>query len=280
MTLPLQQRIATALRDQIESGQLKPGDEIPTIAAVAQQWGVTTVTAQRALATLKEEGLITGGRGKPATVREPAVRQRIELNSRWADEQKALVLRPREERAVRGAIEMISGIPIDQVISTHDYDTVAADSGLAAEFEIPVGTPLQRRTYQMRDPRTKHRLSFSVSYIPLDLIRSNPDLLDSANEPWPGGHQHQLYTVGIEIDRFIRTVIAVPSTADDRQQWGIDAGVPLLRVRSRSVDTNNRVVELSDATYPGDRTEIELTEQLTRWPLEYRPGSDMPKGDS
>ena len=48
----------------------------------------------------------------------------------------------------------------------------------------------------MLDPETNNRLSFSVSYIPRFLIESNPELLEERNEPWPGGHQHQLYTVG------------------------------------------------------------------------------------
>jgi GntR family transcriptional regulator len=49
----------------------------------------------------------------------------------------------------------------------------------------------------------------------------------------------------------------------------MDSGVPLLYVRSRSVDINDRVVELSDAACPADRTEITFVEQLKRWPKDY-----------
>jgi GntR family transcriptional regulator len=118
----------------------------------------------------------------------------------------------------------------------------------------------------MLDPETNNRLSFSVSHIPRFLIESNPELLDERNEPWPGGHQHQLYTVGIELDKVVRTVIAVAPSPAVQHRWGMDSGVPLLIVRSSSVDTGNRVVEISEASYPADRSELEFVEKLDRWP--------------
>jgi GntR family transcriptional regulator len=53
----------------------------------------------------------------------------------------------------------------------------------------------------------------------------------------------------------------------------------MIRVRSRSVDIKGRVVELSDAVYPADRTEIEVVEQLTRWPDDH-PQFDRTRGDA
>lgn len=114
----------------------------------------------------------------------------------------------------------------------------------------------------MTDRESGPRVSWSLSYIPVGYIEANPALLDENNEPWPGGHQHQLYTVGIEISQFVRTVTAVQPTPGERQKWGMEPGVAMLSVRSKSVDTDDRVVELSDATYPADRTEIAFTEHL------------------
>jgi GntR family transcriptional regulator len=275
-TVPVHHKIADALRAQIESGDLAPGDPIPTIKALQSEWDCAAITVRSALNVLRGEGRITGGRGKPAVVREPP--QRIRLYDGFGDDGKALVLRPRSERMTRGAIEMVSGIPIADVISSHVYDTIPADDDLAREFDVPAGTDLQRRVYEMTDRKTGYRLSFSISYIPLELIKSNPDLLDETNEPWPGGHQHQLYTVGIELDRIVRSAIATEPTPGDRQKWGMEPGVPLLRIRSRSIDIEDRVVELSDATYPADRTEIGIVERLTRWPADY-PRFDLEKGD-
>ncbi|MDI1466284.1 GntR family transcriptional regulator [Catellatospora sp. KI3] len=263
-TVPVKHQIADALRAQILMGQLAPGAPLPTIEELSSQWRCAPLVAREALDVLKSEGRVSGGRGKRATVRVPP--KRIKLSTGWVQEQKDLVLQPRSVRSHRGAIELTAGVPIDATISTHKYDAVSATEDLALEFGIKAGTEIQQRTYEMVDRETGHRLAFSVSYIPLALIESNPALLDERNEPWPGGHQHQLYTVGIEIDHVTRTLIAVQPTPGDRQKWGIEQGVSMLQIRSRSVDIDGRVVELSDALYPADRTEVEFTENLRRWP--------------
>lgn len=75
-------------------------------------------------------------------------------------------------------------------------------------------------------------------HIPKFLIESNPRLLDENEEPWKGGHLHQLYTVGIEVDHFVRTLIAVEPSTGDRQKWGMESGVPLIYVRrGQSIST-------------------------------------------
>ncbi|MYW97197.1 GntR family transcriptional regulator [Amycolatopsis rubida] len=276
--VPIHQRIADEIRDRIISGALPVGARLPSVRELQEQWSCTSITVRSALDVLRQEGRITGGRGKPATVRPPMQRHPIHLSNNWTNEQKALVLKPRQEREKRGAIEMVAGIPIDNIISTHKYATVDASDELAAEFSVAVGEKLQRRVYEMTDPKSGLRIAFSVSYIPLKLIEGNPELLDDKNEPWPGGHQHQLYTVGIELARIDRSIIAVAPTPGEREKWGMDLGTPIIRIRSRSVDTNDRTVELSDASYPADRTEIELSEHLTPWPEDYSR-FDLTKGD-
>jgi len=89
--------------------------------------------------------------------------------------------------------------------------------------------------------------------------------MDASNEPWPGGTQHQLSTVGIEIARIVDEVTAQMPTTVDRQRWDLEGGVPLLRNLRTSIDTAGRVVELSDATYPADRTLLRFTTPLQPW---------------
>jgi GntR family transcriptional regulator len=267
--VPLHHQIADSIRDQISAGELRPGDAIPSVGELCERWNCAPGSAKTALAVLKNEGLISGGRGRPATVRKPPTRIRLSID--MTQTAKELVLKPESARRVSGSIEMTAGLTLDDVISTHDYSIILANEELASEFAVEVGSELLRRAYEMTERDSGKRVSWSISYIPKKLIESNPDLLDENKEPWPGGHMHQLYTVGIEIDRFVRSVIAIEPSPGDRQKWGMDSGVPLLYVRSRSVDVSDRVVELSDAAYPADRTEITFVEQLKRWPKNHRP---------
>jgi DNA-binding GntR family transcriptional regulator len=60
--------IADALRDDIASGRLKPGDQLPTVVQLAAEYTVAAGTAHRAMAALAAGGLIVVSRGKRAVV--------------------------------------------------------------------------------------------------------------------------------------------------------------------------------------------------------------------
>ena len=62
------EQIAEALREEIRSGRLKPGDQLPTVAELAVANTVAVGTAHRAMARLSEEGLIDVTRGRRAVV--------------------------------------------------------------------------------------------------------------------------------------------------------------------------------------------------------------------
>lgn len=66
------ENIAQSLRDDIRSGRLKPGDQLPTIVQLAAEFTVAAGTAHRAMALLTSEGLITVTRGRRATVAPPS----------------------------------------------------------------------------------------------------------------------------------------------------------------------------------------------------------------
>ncbi|WP_202638906.1 GntR family transcriptional regulator [Bailinhaonella thermotolerans] len=71
-----QQRIADAMRAQIESGELQPGDRLPGLPALAESFGTSQVTVRYAIDRLKQEGLVVSRQGLGNFVRvKPAVRR-------------------------------------------------------------------------------------------------------------------------------------------------------------------------------------------------------------
>lgn len=56
--------IADKFTEMIRSGQLKPGDKLPSTAELASQEGVSTATATRAMALLHDRKLVIGRQGK------------------------------------------------------------------------------------------------------------------------------------------------------------------------------------------------------------------------
>jgi integrase len=67
------QQIAADLRNEIESGRLRPGDQLPTIVQLAAKYEVAAGTAHRAVATLAADGLVDVARGRRAVVSAPEV---------------------------------------------------------------------------------------------------------------------------------------------------------------------------------------------------------------
>jgi integrase len=65
------EKIAASLRDDIRTGRLKPGDQLPTVAELAVAHTVAVATAHRAMALLKDERLIEVRRGRRAIVAAP-----------------------------------------------------------------------------------------------------------------------------------------------------------------------------------------------------------------
>ncbi|WP_326551465.1 winged helix-turn-helix domain-containing protein [Micromonospora sp. NBC_01813] len=74
MSMPKYERVASAIRDQIQSGELRPGDQLPTTQGLIDYYGVSYGSVRTALLILKAEGLIEGRQGEGVFVREQSDR--------------------------------------------------------------------------------------------------------------------------------------------------------------------------------------------------------------
>lgn len=173
--------------------------------------------------------------------------------------------RPLTTRAATGATEHETGLESHDLVFHARYREVAAPPHLAESFGVPEGTPLLERAYHTRRAAECAPFSLVTSYLVRDLIAANPELLDAGNEPWPGGTQHQLHTVGIEVDRVEERVTARPPTPEETRELDLPPGAPVIMLRKTSYDITDRVVEIAEVTLPGDRTELVFTTSLERW---------------
>jgi DNA-binding transcriptional regulator YhcF (GntR family) len=71
------ERIADEIRTRITSGQLAPGEPIPSARAITREWGVAVATATRALAVLRAQGLVDARPGVGTVVAKRPARARI-----------------------------------------------------------------------------------------------------------------------------------------------------------------------------------------------------------
>jgi LacI family transcriptional regulator len=69
---PLFRQLTDRIRARIESGELKPGDKLPSIAELCDKHKVSAITVRRALTELASEGLVRGAQGKGVFIAQPA----------------------------------------------------------------------------------------------------------------------------------------------------------------------------------------------------------------
>src|SRR5579883_1591452 len=75
--MPYYEQIYQLLRQKIVSGELQPGDMVPSETELIEQYEVSRITARQALEALVNEGLIYRERGRGSFVAHPTVEQNL-----------------------------------------------------------------------------------------------------------------------------------------------------------------------------------------------------------
>ncbi len=104
---PLYEQIATQIKAAIMSGELKAGEAIPSVRALAKSLHISILTVQKAYATLQEDGFIESTAGKGCYVS-------VQNQDFYLEEQQKKI-----EEQFTEAIEIAraSGISLDKLIN-------------------------------------------------------------------------------------------------------------------------------------------------------------------
>ncbi|MEV0774555.1 GntR family transcriptional regulator [Streptomyces sp. NPDC050428] len=257
------ERIADELRQSIRAGELRPGDRLPSETKLAEDHRRSVPTIRDALRLLQDEGLIEKLHGRGNFVRKPRTTVlRTNERHQW---EKDRAREPERERLKTGSTEHDTGLTVNDLVFHAAYREIKAGADLADVFDVPEGTAFIERTFRTRYDAENAPFTLVTSYLVRSLVEANPDLLDAANEPWPGGTQSQLHSVGIELGRIEERVTARPPTPEEAEELELPPGTSVLLLRKTSYDIEGRAVEMSDVTLPGDRTEMLFTTPLERW---------------
>jgi GntR family transcriptional regulator len=153
-------QIADDLREQITTGTLLHGSQLPTEPKLAAAYGASRSTVRLAIGLLIQQGLVETRQGLGTYVTEPATPLTVVLSREedWrAGEPADAAFQPTGEPAGRPAT------------ATFQAETASANAEMAAALNVPEGTPIVlRRTqrYIGKDPWT-----LVVSYYPADIVK-------------------------------------------------------------------------------------------------------------
>ncbi|MER7659806.1 GntR family transcriptional regulator [Streptomyces albidoflavus] len=159
--LPPYMQVIAHIRAQIDAGELRPGDLIPSDRELAKEWGISRVTAQKVLTALKAEGLAESITGVGTRVRESASKVHHTGRDRAA--------------AVRRSGRIYTPGEYARIVSA---ELVPAPEPVAAALGIEAGAPAIKRvrvTYNKDD----QAVSASTSWYDGEFAEAAPRLLEA-----------------------------------------------------------------------------------------------------
>jgi DNA-binding GntR family transcriptional regulator len=206
---PAYVQVAKALREQIIDGRLPDGAVMPSMREIAESWGVSRATAEKALSVLRAEGLVSMavGRGTVVTLQDQG-----HSPGDWSAR-----LRRTGQFYPPGETERIL---VAELVTAPEH--VAAALGL--EPEAPA-IRRQRQTYRNEAPDI--RLEVSTSWLDGTLAQSAPRLLELEGIE----ETAQVYaarSLGLTITHGRDQVYATSATGEHAELLGVPEGSPVL----------------------------------------------------
>ena len=227
----LHQQIADELRRQIEAGELRPGDPLPSENALMRRYGVSRGTVRQARAALRADGTIGGSQGRPLAVRGAALTQPLgELISfsAW--------------------VRSVGRQPSGRVV---EFGPRPADDAAAATLGLKPGemvVRLVRVRFADDEPLMIERTVFPPA---IGELLTGIDL-----------DQRSIYAElarhGIVVASARHLISALPAGADDARLLRVAPRAALLRVQRQAFSPSGEPLEWSDDRYRGDRVNFAI----------------------
>lgn len=234
-------RVATDLRSRIESGELPPGAQLPSVSKLMEEFMVASTTVQKAIRALKAAGLVDSRPGKGVFVREHKriVSRSADFTAPVPDGQK-----PPHGRST--PVEVAEVVPPDDV---------AEKLGLE-----PDGTAI-RRARNMIEGENDAVVEITTSYLPASIAKGT-ELECSAK--LKGATPGALARLGYVPRRCQEWVEARMPTAAEAQSLNLAPGTPVLRMLRVTWADNDVPIEALDIVFGADRYLLEYDLPVTR----------------
>lgn len=224
---PLYTQIKQAIRDMVESGQLRPGDRVPGERELAEQFRVSRMTARQALNELEAEGVVVRAQGKGTFVARPKIRQALVSLTSFS-----------EDMMLRGLVPGAKYVKVEVMVTPPDI----------AEL---LGLTIASQVWRVERLRTAdgEPMALEVSYVPYRLC---PDLETHLTR------EGSLYRVfecvyGFSLARATQTVEAALASKDEASVLGIRPRTPVLLCRRLTYRHDGVPIEYVKSLYRADR---------------------------
>lgn len=241
--VPLYQQLVLQLQNRMSSGEFGPGAVLPGELDLCRKYGVSRITAKRALDELAEAGLVKRERGRGTRVLDRAGPAAVRTS-------------------IDGWLENISHMQRATQVRLLSCSYQPAGADIASVLELNSADEVQR-SVRVRT-LDGMPMSYLVCFLPGNVGRGfAPDDLRTSSL------LSLLEKSGHKIASARQTVSATLAAPDTAQALEIHAGAPLLEVRRITRSANDRAIQYIRALYRPELYHIEMS--MTR-----RAGPDGP----
>jgi GntR family transcriptional regulator len=226
---PLRYQIRRAIAAQIASGELAPGDRLPTEREYAAALGVSLAPVRQALLDLVATGQLYRVKGKGTFVRETGLEEEISLLLGFTDTMRRL------------------GVPFEMRVL--EQQLVAPPAAVARDLELPP----QGSVVRLRRLALVRGMPAAVleAYLPGDRFAA---LATAAGfDEGQSLYRRLEEDFGVQLRGTHGTLRVVHCDEAQAALLDVPVGAPALLVRSVAVDTDGRPVEAANVLYRADR---------------------------
>jgi GntR family transcriptional regulator len=236
---PAYKQIADRLRDRITSGDLAPGDGLPSERELMERYGAARGTVRQAVNQLKAEGLILVEHGRGSFVRPHPPVKRV-FSDRFARRH-----REAGKAAFLAEIEGEGRVPdVEMLRLGRGKAPPDVAERLGLDEDAPV---LIRHRRYLADGQP---LELATSYVPWDLANGTPMTRKNSG---PGGIYARIEERGHQLGHFSEEVSARMPTPEEIRSLRLGAGVPVFRVVRTAYADHGKAVEVCDTVMAADR---------------------------
>jgi GntR family transcriptional regulator len=229
---PRHEEVADVLRARIESGDLAPGQKLPSEKNLLAEFDISITTLRKVLDTLRGEGLVESRQGAGVTVREfrPVRRPSVQrlASETWLNG-KSIWDGDLNDRPWRVEVEVDEGEPPAKVVTAFGTE----------------GTMLRRgRRFYVDDKPVQ----LATSYL---LLSDVAGTRIAEKDTGPGGVYARLAELGLQPVRFREEVRARMPRPDEKEALAVAAGTPVIEILRVAATADGRVVEVNDMLLDG-----------------------------
>lgn len=241
-------QLAGYLRDLIRSGELAPGDKLPSERTLVKEHQVARNTAREAVRQLTESGLVSPYHGRGVFVR---AKPRL---MRFGQRRYSRELREETGVSPFHAEVLEQGRTPSAKCTSIERAAPPADVAERLHVDANSQSVVRRENWYYAD---NEPMQIGVTYIPWDIAQGSP--LANTDVLGPGDLYARFEDVGHLITYTREEVTARMPTPDEVAGLQIPDGVPVLDVLHTGIDQERKAFEVTQFIMRADYTGLDYT---------------------